>query len=116
MEKTLGRYRIIGELGRALAWGPDMDYRLADMSAESLAAALVTGGRVTVPDWPEVTTQPGAQLVGVDVRLILPSRTDSWLTFHAGRSYYEELLEAGIEPRTVWLAVCEEYDVPPARR
>jgi hypothetical protein len=25
-------------------------------------------------------------------------------------------LEAGIEPRTVWLAVCEEYDVPPARR
>ena len=27
-----------------------------------LAAALVTGGRVTVRDWPEVTTQPGAQL------------------------------------------------------
>jgi len=31
-------------------------------AAPFLAAALVTGGRVTVQDWPEVTTQPGAQL------------------------------------------------------
>ncbi len=31
-------------------------------AAPFLAAALVTGGRVTVPDWPEATTQPGAQL------------------------------------------------------
>jgi hypothetical protein len=28
----------------------------------------------------------------------------------------EQALEAGIEPREVWLAVCETYDVPPARR
>lgn len=28
----------------------------------------------------------------------------------------DEALEAGIEPREVWLAVCEVYDVPPARR
>lgn len=31
-------------------------------AAPFLAAALVTGGRVTVPDWPASTTQPGAQL------------------------------------------------------
>jgi 3-phosphoshikimate 1-carboxyvinyltransferase len=31
-------------------------------AAPFLAAALVTGGRVVVRDWPEVTTQPGAQL------------------------------------------------------
>jgi 3-phosphoshikimate 1-carboxyvinyltransferase len=31
-------------------------------AAPFLAAALVTGGRVTVRDWPQVTTQPGAQL------------------------------------------------------
>ncbi|MGY1915575.1 3-phosphoshikimate 1-carboxyvinyltransferase [Blastococcus sp. SYSU DS0973] len=31
-------------------------------AAPFLAAALVTGGTVTVRDWPEVTTQPGAQL------------------------------------------------------
>jgi hypothetical protein len=28
----------------------------------------------------------------------------------------EQALEAGIDPRKVWLAVCEVYDVPPARR
>jgi hypothetical protein len=28
----------------------------------------------------------------------------------------EEALESGIDPRDVWKAVCEVYDVPPARR
>ena len=43
-------------------------------AAPFLAAALVTGGRVTVRDWPTDTTQPGAQLdrllreMGADVR------------------------------------------------
>jgi cardiolipin synthase A/B len=34
---------------------------------------------------------------GVDVQLVLPSRTDHWLVFHAGRSYYDALLEAGVK-------------------
>ena len=34
---------------------------------------------------------------GVDVRLLLPSATDSALIFHAGRSYYDELLRAGVK-------------------
>ena len=33
---------------------------------------------------------------GVVVQLILPSATDSALIFHAGRSYYDELLRAGV--------------------
>ena len=28
----------------------------------------------------------------------------------------EQALEAGIEPREVWRAVCNAYDVPPSRR
>ena len=28
----------------------------------------------------------------------------------------EQALEKGIDPREVWRAVCEAYDVPPARR
>jgi hypothetical protein len=28
----------------------------------------------------------------------------------------DEALEAGIDPREVWHAVCEAYDVPPSRR
>jgi cardiolipin synthase len=34
---------------------------------------------------------------GVDVKLILPSRTDSALVFHAGRSFYDTLLEGGVK-------------------
>lgn len=33
---------------------------------------------------------------GVKVRLVLPSRSDHWLVFNAGRAYYEDLLEAGV--------------------
>jgi cardiolipin synthase A/B len=34
---------------------------------------------------------------GVDVRLILPSQSDSSLTFYAGRSHYAELLQGGVK-------------------
>jgi cardiolipin synthase len=34
---------------------------------------------------------------GVDVTLILPAHSDSWITYYAGRSYYSELLEAGVK-------------------
>ena len=34
---------------------------------------------------------------GVEVTLILPSQTDSWLVFHAGRNYYAQLLRAGVK-------------------
>lgn len=34
---------------------------------------------------------------GVEVKLILPSQTDSWAVFHAGRSHYSKLLRAGVK-------------------
>jgi cardiolipin synthase len=34
---------------------------------------------------------------GVKVQLVLPTRSDSPLALWAGRSFYEELLEAGVE-------------------
>ncbi|MDI3417048.1 3-phosphoshikimate 1-carboxyvinyltransferase [Streptomyces luteolus] len=43
--------------GRDLTIEPDLSN-----AQPFLAAALVTGGRVTIPDWPERTTQPGDQL------------------------------------------------------
>jgi cardiolipin synthase len=33
---------------------------------------------------------------GVDVRLVLPSRSDAWAPLHAGRSHYGRLLAAGV--------------------
>jgi 3-phosphoshikimate 1-carboxyvinyltransferase len=44
-------------LGRDLTVEPDLSN-----AQPFLAAALVTGGRVIVPDWPERTTQPGDRL------------------------------------------------------
>ena len=34
---------------------------------------------------------------GVDVQIVLPGKTDSWAVFHAGRSHYAELLDAGVK-------------------
>ncbi|MEV6011554.1 3-phosphoshikimate 1-carboxyvinyltransferase [Streptomyces sp. NPDC051976] len=47
-------------LGRDLTVEPDLSN-----AAPFLAAALVTGGRVTVPDWPRRTTQAGDALRGI---------------------------------------------------
>jgi len=49
-----------------------------------------------VPDPPMVVALQVAAMRGVDVKLILPSRSNHRVTFHAGRSYYEQLLEAGV--------------------
>ena len=38
-----------------------------------------------------------AALRKVDVRLLLPGKTDSTLVFYASRSYYDELLSAGVK-------------------
>ena len=49
------------------------------------------------PDPQLLAALEGAAARGVDVRLILPSETDSWLVFHAGRAYYVRLLRAGVK-------------------
>jgi 3-phosphoshikimate 1-carboxyvinyltransferase len=52
------------EPGRLLGRGWDIEPDLSG-AAPFLAAALVTGGRVTVPGWPKTTTQPGDMLRGL---------------------------------------------------
>ena len=50
-----------------------------------------------VPDPQLVASMKDAVARGVDVKLILPARTDSALVFHAGRSHYSDLLQAGVK-------------------
>lgn len=38
-----------------------------------------------------------AALSGIDVRLLVPNRPDKRIVFHASRSYFPELLEAGVK-------------------
>jgi cardiolipin synthase A/B len=49
-----------------------------------------------VPDQRMLDALEIAARHGVDVRLVLPGFSDFWATFHAGRSRYDELLEAGV--------------------
>ncbi|WP_291013039.1 cardiolipin synthase [Hydrogenophaga sp.] len=50
-----------------------------------------------VPDLQLLAALEDAARRGVDVSLILPSQTDSWLVFHAGRRSYARLLRAGVK-------------------
>jgi cardiolipin synthase len=50
-----------------------------------------------VPDPQLMNALISAAARGVDVKLILPSTTDSSLVFHAGRSHYEPLLRGGVK-------------------
>ena len=50
-----------------------------------------------VPDPQLLKALTGAARRGVEVKLVLPSQTDSWAVFHAGRSHYSTLLRAGVK-------------------
>jgi cardiolipin synthase len=50
-----------------------------------------------VPDPQTMKALTDAASRGVDVTLVLPSHTDFWAVFHAGRSHYSELLQAGVK-------------------
>ena len=49
-----------------------------------------------IPDPDTITVLTAAAARGVDVRLLLPGFTDSWLAFHGGRSHYDALLAGGV--------------------
>jgi cardiolipin synthase len=50
-----------------------------------------------VPDQAMLVALETAALRGVDVRLLLPFRSDMKLVLHAGRSYYGQLLASGVQ-------------------
>lgn len=50
-----------------------------------------------VPDPQLIKSLTDAARRGVDVKLVLPSYSDSWTVFHAGRSHYTKLLRAGVK-------------------
>jgi len=50
-----------------------------------------------IPDPQSLEVLKDAAQRGVDVKIILPSHTDFWAVFHAGRSYYDEMLRAGVK-------------------
>lgn len=88
------------EVVRAIGSSPKEPYSLIYATLLSAIGSAETSVYLTnayfAPDPQLLTALEDAAARGVDVRLILPSKTDSWLVFHAGRGYYERLLRAGI--------------------
>jgi cardiolipin synthase len=58
-----------------------------------------------VPDDQSLQELVAAARRGVDVQLVLPSVSDSGLVFHAGRAFYQPLLEAGVKIHELKLSV-----------
>jgi cardiolipin synthase len=81
--------------------GPDSDW---ETIMQAFFSAITRARREILISTPYFT--PGAAMLmalkvaalsGIDVRLVIPDRSDSHLAFWATRSYVEELLEAGIK-------------------
>jgi cardiolipin synthase A/B len=88
------------DIVRAIASTPDDPYSLIYLT---LISAINNAERQVsltnayfVPDPQLLKSLIDAAARGVDVQLILPSHSDSEVVFHAGRSHYATLLQAGV--------------------
>jgi cardiolipin synthase len=97
-------------LPRSEARGSELVHAIgSDADSESLNYLTLVSAITNAEKYVHLTNAyfvPDPQLVkvlidaagrGVDVKLLLPSQTDFWLVFHAGRSHYSEMLEAGVK-------------------
>ena len=89
------------EVVRAIGSSPEEPYSLIYATLLSAIGSAETSVLITnayfVPDPQLLDALEAAAGRGVDVKLILPSKTDSWLVFHAGRKEYGRLLRAGVK-------------------
>jgi len=89
------------EVVRAIAGSPDESfsaiYATFISAIQNAETEILLTNAYFAPDPQLLDALKNAVRRGVDVKLILPSKTDSGLIFHAGRSYYDELLHAGIK-------------------
>ena len=80
--------------------GPDCDqYTIHKLTFAAIAAArhrVLLTTPYFVPDEPILTAIVTAAMRGVDVRVLVPKRTDSLLVTAAARSYFDDLLRAGV--------------------
>lgn len=88
------------EVVRAIGSSPDDEFSLIYVTLLSAIGSAETEVWLTnayfIPDPQLLAALKAAAARGVDVRLVLPGRTDSALVFHAGRSYYDQMLQDGV--------------------
>ena len=85
---------------RVIASGPREPVPAIYVSLLSAIAHAETSVHITmayfVPDPQTIDALKAAAARGVDVTLVLPSYTDFWAVFHAGRTHYSDLLAGGV--------------------
>lgn len=88
------------DIVRAIGSTPDDPYSLIYLTLISAIGNAERQVYLTnayfVPDPQLLKTLCDAARRGVDVRLLLPSHSDSEMVFHAGRSHYSGLLDCGV--------------------
>jgi cardiolipin synthase len=93
--------QVGNQIVRAIGSSPDEPFSLIYATLLSAIGAAETSVHITMayfaPDPQFLAALESAARRGVDVTLILPSQTDSWLIFHAGRRFYTSLLKAGVK-------------------
>lgn len=89
------------DLVRAIGSTPDDPYSLIYLTLVSAIGNAEKNIYLTtayfVPDPQLLKSLVDAATRGVDVKLILPSHSDSAVVFHAGRAHYTELLQGGVK-------------------
>lgn len=92
--------RAIATIARVVASGPDdtLDtiHKMFFLAITSATERLYLITPYFVPDSAIMAALQTASMRGVDVRIIVPQQSDVPITQHAGRSYWEGLLEVGV--------------------
>jgi cardiolipin synthase len=76
---------------------PDTLYLALISAIESAESEVCITNAYFVPHPQLMEALEAAAHRGVDVKLVLPGKTDNAMVFHAGRAHYEPLLEAGVK-------------------
>ena len=89
------------EIVRAIGSMPDDPQSLIYLTLMSAISHAELTVHLTVayfaPDPQLLKALTDAARRGVEVKLVLPSYSDSWAVFHLGRSYYTDLLRSGVK-------------------
>ncbi|WML32064.1 cardiolipin synthase [Neobacillus sp. OS1-32] len=84
-----------------IAGGPDNEWSVIKNIFFSMIASAKESVWIAspyfIPDEDIFSALKVAALSGIDVRLLVPNRPDKRIVFHASRSYFPEMLEAGVK-------------------
>ncbi len=90
-----------GKLIQIAASGPDSDWETIQQSYFALINSAQKSINIStpylIPDEGILLALKTAALSGIDVKIILPGKPDRKIVYCASQSYFEELLEAGVE-------------------